>query len=497
MEKLRLSKLFLLSILLSIPLSHAYSSPEGCTPESEENKSERLRSYLKVDSNYAFTELTEAGLEKLKELRDILRTRFKIFNNTFIALENVHHAMTVARLLKRHMYLYGPPGSGKTAAIKWMLDAEGQPSFQIQMHQMVSEQAFVGGQDFEEAKKGRFTVNTEGALVDFIVGLIDEAGKANPATLASLLSLLEEGKVLIGKEEIDAKTETVFATSNANLPEILNYFSRNGMETTASAFLNRFMFKVLSLNWLEKRQRAQLLKIVQEKKRIEELSKIYPELKKDPTLVQAEGIDWESLRFFANRLISFDEYLNSSYNELFEQLHDKTAQAISASELAFKHRRESFVYFPSCEFNTRNLLLIPDVIKYSAFVDFLLSDLADDNNLETFLQKSLTLGPLSLWRGFLAMTTIGPGKASLIYKIEDESPFDLKFGSDLSTHTPSNDKERDLIRNLQEEQNRFKKEFNLILENYQKAIKSASMYSRTESKSVDDDFEILLLDPST
>ena len=454
-------------------------------------KNPSLASLVKVnDSSLQFEGLTIEGVAKLKEVRDSLRRRFRIFDNRFLNLGTVHHAATLARLYKGNMFLYGPPGSGKSALVKWILKGEKDPAFQMQLHQMITEQAFTGGQNFEKAKLGQFEINTKGSLADYAVALLDEAEKGNPAALSSLLSLLEEREIMAGNTIVKAKTETIFATSNANLPEIFDQFTLNGLGTTAPAFLNRFIFKVFAYNWLDDAQRQELLGREKERQRLTALASVHEKAQKNEVFLDAEAIDWDALRFLSTMLVKTNKLFDLSYNELLGKMREVTHDAIESSERNVKDRKEAFVYFPSCDYNTRNLLRIPSVIQLSAFVDFLLSDAADDLNIVS--QKPIELGVLSLWRAYLVMTTIGPGTTKLTLNAEGTS-YDVDFGWNIDASKARDERERGLIRNLVEEQKRFRDVLQAKFAELQKHIKLASGSSIGVSHSVDDDFEHLIM----
>src|SRR6185436_14547716 len=119
-------------------------------------------------------------------------SRDRNFENNLRGLTSVHHAGEVARMVEGNMFLYGPPGGAKSMYVDWMLRGEEDKAFNLQMHQMVTEQAFVGGQDFEAAKRGEFTINTKGSLADHVIGVVDESEKGSPASFASMLGLLNE-----------------------------------------------------------------------------------------------------------------------------------------------------------------------------------------------------------------------------------------------------------------------------------------------------------------
>jgi MoxR-like ATPase len=261
----------------------------------------------------------------------------------------MHHAATIARCAKANMFIYGPPGGAKSALVKWMFAGEDEPAFQMQLHQMMTDQAFIGGQYFEKAKLGEFEVNTKGSLADFKVALIDEAEKGNPAALSALLSLLNEREILAGNQVIKARTETVFATSNANLPEIFQHFVSNGQGSTAAAFLNRFQIKGMVYNWLSAEDQVVLDKRRQRSRYLSAVSKFSPNAKKDEVFVAAEKIDWDSLRLFADILISPSQLFMVSFREFMTEMRTETNRAVRESEEKHRNNRnaEPFIYFPS------------------------------------------------------------------------------------------------------------------------------------------------------
>lgn len=366
--------------------------------------------------SYSFEGITAAGLEKLKELRDALRTRNRMFQNTFKNLEAIGHAAHVARSFKGNMFLYGPPGGAKSALVHWIFDSESEPAFQIQMNQMMTEQAFVGGQNFEKAKLGEFELNTNGSLANFKVALIDEAEKGNPAALAALLSLLNERKILAGNQVIEAQTETVFATSNSNLPEIKQHFVESGQRSTADAFLNRFHFKCFVYNWLSVADQASLDERRQKARFLTAILEMQPKAQKDEVFLKTPFVDWQALRLFANTLMVPSNLFMVTFREFVNEMRTETNKAVRSSEERHKQNRytEPFVYHPSCDYTERIRQQVPEIVLMSAMIDFLLSDLADDENIELETSKQIELGPLSLWRSYLMLTTVGQGTVGLV-----------------------------------------------------------------------------------
>lgn len=420
---------------------------------------------VRVDSHtFAFQGLTEEGLVALKRARDSVRSRSRLFENELRNLTTVHHAGLVARLFKGNMFLYGPPGGAKSVFVNWLLRGELEPAYKLQLHQMITEQAFTGGQNFEAAKEGRFQLNTEGSLADFAIALIDETEKGNPGVLSSLLSLLNEREILAGNQVIKARLETLFATSNSNLPEIFQQFLENGQGSTAPALLNRFQFKAFVYNWLSINDQAILDTRNQRRQYLKALAGTHPEVMQDEVFLSPEKLNWSELREFAHALMQPSALFMTVYREFINDMREQTNRAIRESEERHQrnHLDEPFVYFPSADYTERLRQQIPETILMSAFLDFLQSPLADDSGLEALTSetsKPILLDPLSLWRGYLAMTTLGPGHVVLKVDPLSENKLDIDFDWSIDLSSTRDKQEELLVQNLKTEQERFRQTF--------------------------------------
>ncbi len=451
-------------------------------------------------SNYAYQGLTESGLAAFKKLRNAMRQRFNLFSNEFKSLENVHHAATVARLFKGNMLLYGPPGGAKSAVVKWIFKGEAEQAFQLQVHQMITESAFIGGQNFEKAKLGEFEINTNSSIANFIVANIDEIEKGNPSALSALLSLLNEREILVGTRVIKAKTETVFATSNANLPEFFTQFIENGQRSTAPALLNRFQFKAFVYNWLSVEDQAALDERVAELRRLKVIANILggSAVLNQEEFVEPEIIDWNTARQFAELMVQFDKYFLINYRELMEVMRTSTHEAIRASEAELKADRSLIPYFPSCDYTERVRQQIPQIIRFSFFIDLLLSDLSNDENLVHFSRgKTFHIGPLSLWRAYLVTTTIGSGKTKLSFGPSKSSEASVEFGRIFSEVSARDLRETLIAKHMKEEEDRFRTAFASRMRKFQEELKSAVQFSLSKSdEAFSNDLELQIANQS-
>lgn len=514
----KLSQVIAITLLIACTLPVAHANQEAC---QELVKGVPL---AKIDlKSFEYQGLTKDGVEALKAARDTLRERVRLFDNELRNLTTLHHAGIVARLFKGNMFLYGPPGGAKSAFVNWLMTGEGvgdgKSTFKLQLHQMMTEQAFVGGQNFEAAKQGRFETVTEGALVEYAVALIDEMEKGNPSALSALLSLLNEREVLAGNKIIKARLETLFATSNANLPEIFQQFLENGQGSTAAALLNRFQFKAFVYNWLSPQDQAVLDQRKQRMRYLKALAEAVPDVLKDQVFLKPKVLDWSAMRQLAQIMFEPSPLFMTVFREFTNDMRTQTNRAIKESEERQKASPmdEPFVYFPSADYTERLRQQIPEIIIQSAFVDFLLSPLADDKNLEQMTQKQILLQPDSIWRAYLVMTTIGPGNAKL--KLDkspaqtgteqqpnsDESDtqtgngyqLDIDFDWSIDANNARDKREELLIQNLRAEQERFRSTFldriSKIQGDFELSARHPPNHGSFDFDSGEDSFELRLM----
>jgi hypothetical protein len=188
------------------------------------------------------------------------------------------------------------------------------------------------------------------------------------------------------------------------------------------------------------------------------MAKTNPEVMNSELMREPEEVDWDEARDLAHALFKPSELLDSVRREFVEEVREKTIQAIRTSEdkNIQNPREEPFVYFPSADYSTRLAGQIPDVILMSAFLDFLDSPLADDQHLKAYVgPQRVELDPLSLWRGYLVMTTVGPGQTRLVIDPKDAAKIQIDFDWQVDPTMARDRREQAQIQNLKAEQERF------------------------------------------
>ena len=388
-----------------------------------EKKAQKSHKYLIFGSDGTYLGLSDYSKDLLSTSKAALQQMKVIFKRDFKQFESLFHAAYVNRLIKGNMFLYGPPGGAKSKFVKWIFDHEQVRCFEIQLHQMMTEHVFVGGQSFAAAQEGRFEITTEGSMAHATLGLVDEFDKGNPATLAALLSLLNERKVLAGGKVIPSTLETIFSTSNANMYEIDQLFYTNGMRSTASALLNRFTSKAFVPNWLPPKDQAEL-----DNNYMGAFDALYSgniDAAQNAELKPAI-IDWQGLRELAYCLFRPNEAFFSAFRELVNRLRTESIENQSLLD-------GSVPLFSTVEYTERLRQKLHDVVIMSLFLDLLTSPIMDDipafeNILKRLRQHRIVVEPRSLWRAYIMLTTVTFGSVRFVLPTHNNDRYDIDFG---------------------------------------------------------------------
>lgn len=158
--------------------------------------------------------------------------------------------LSLAAFTGEFAWLQGPPGGAKTAVSRKVFKSillsvpdTQKRIFLIQFHKMMNEGKIIGFQDVKAMMKGEFRLETQSSLVDnkYLMAIFDEAEKANPAVLNSLLSVLNERKAFHGSRVVEAMLRTGVFTSNKTMPEFINSFGTD--RATGEALSGRMGLK--------------------------------------------------------------------------------------------------------------------------------------------------------------------------------------------------------------------------------------------------------------
>jgi MoxR-like ATPase len=170
----------------------------------------------------------EAAVAAVRDAIDFVNRR--IINRT-----DVIDQIFCALLVREHALIQSRTGAAKSLLVMQIFSMfDGADVFKVQASKEQQPDTYFGGLDIEELKKGRIIHNTENSLVESEFGFIDEIFDANDYTLRSLLTILNERALVLGVQNVPAKTHSVIAATNyLRVSEI------------TEAVLDRFMYKSL------------------------------------------------------------------------------------------------------------------------------------------------------------------------------------------------------------------------------------------------------------
>lgn len=435
-----------------------------------------------------FVGFTDKARQTISKFRDAYRARKEAFKKEFKGYETIDHAIDVVRLMHGNLLLHGGPGGGKTYALFKKLQSEPGRVFDIQMNQMMSEHPFVGGQNFDAARQGKYEVNIDGSLCDSTVGIIDEAHNANPAALAALMSILNERQVKAGNKVINCPIETVFFTLNQNPYELEQQFAENGQRATAQALMNRFTVKAFVPNWLSKVDQTAL-----DDQYIEDLDAWY--FDHNGHFDWTNKFDWNELTDLAKVLLRPTQEFNALSRDVMHFMRSQTIDQVEAVKATTKNgygSEEVLPYAATAQLSERLRQKIVSVVMASIVLDLLESPLVDDiTRLETLLKNMpnnrFGVGPLSLWRAYMMLTTISFGKTSLNFPLgaDGKRSVDLQFGNffdeqDAQTkqliYKPLEKREEQMIVYIKDEQKRFKDAFTTFVAHHKSALEDMASF---------------------
>lgn len=138
--------------------------------------------------------------------------------DNFIDREEMITAMERAMVSGEHLMVLGPPGTAKSAMIRFFAAAAGLSFFRRLLNPDTTREDLVGPIDPSALKEGRWDRCWAG-LATADMALLDEIGKASSQVVNMLLDALEERKVTSGNLDKDIPLHLAMAASNETLSD--------------------------------------------------------------------------------------------------------------------------------------------------------------------------------------------------------------------------------------------------------------------------------------
>jgi MoxR-like ATPase len=156
--------------------------------------------------------MTESVVDRLRQgVVEPLKGRF-------VGRDEVVDLIALAALAGEHLFLYGPPGTAKSALIRHFALAVHGRYFEYMLTRFSEPNEIFGPIDIAQLREGRVVTVTAGMLPEAEFVFLDELFNANSAILNNLLTVLNERIYRRGAETHRLPLLSLFSASN-HLPE--------------------------------------------------------------------------------------------------------------------------------------------------------------------------------------------------------------------------------------------------------------------------------------
>src|SRR3954451_20073014 len=168
------------------------------------------------DSSFILSERrTPVWQEIVGQLRQEV---LKPLKERFVARDEVIDLMALAVVAGEHLFLYGPPGTAKSALIRQFALAVRGRYFEYMLTRFSEPNEIFGPIDIVRLREGVVATVTTGMLPEAEFVFLDELFNANSAILNNLLTVLNERVYRRGAETHRLPLLALFSASN-HLPE--------------------------------------------------------------------------------------------------------------------------------------------------------------------------------------------------------------------------------------------------------------------------------------
>lgn len=166
-----------------------------------------------------------------------LQQMAKVLEARFLGKDEVIRLLLVATVAGEHAVLIGPPGTAKSALIRYFARLLNANYFEYLLTRFTEPNEIFGPVDIAAFREGRYVRRTEGMLPSSEIVFLDEVFKSNSAILNSLLTLLNERKYSSGGVSLKCPLLSCFGASN-EVPG----------DENLTAIFDRFLLRIRSDN---------------------------------------------------------------------------------------------------------------------------------------------------------------------------------------------------------------------------------------------------------
>src|SRR4051812_27975181 len=147
--------------------------------------------------------------------------------------ESIAEAVVLCAVAGEHLLVVGPPGTGKSEAVRRIADLLGGRYFEYLLGRFTEPNELFGPIDLRRLREGIVEVETGGMLPEAEVAFLDEVFLGSTAILNTLLGMLNERVFRRGRTALPVALRVCVGASNA-LPD----------DPSLAAFADRFLGRV-------------------------------------------------------------------------------------------------------------------------------------------------------------------------------------------------------------------------------------------------------------
>src|SRR4051812_28699430 len=151
--------------------------------------------------------------------------------------ESIAEAVVLCAVAGEHLLVVGPPGTGKSEAVRRVADELGGHYFEYLVGRFTEPNELFGPIDLRRLREGVVEVETAGMLPEAEVAFLDEVFLGSTAILNTLLGMLNERVFRRGRTAMRVALRVCVGASNA-LPD----------DPSLAAFADRFLGRIFVEN---------------------------------------------------------------------------------------------------------------------------------------------------------------------------------------------------------------------------------------------------------
>src|SRR5262245_29656512 len=147
--------------------------------------------------------------------------------------ESIAEAVVLCAVAQEHLLVVGPPGTGKSEAVRRVADVLGGEYFEYLVGRFTEPNELFGPIDLRRLREGIVEVETSGMLPEAEIAFLDEVFLGSTAILNTLLGMLNERVFRRGRTRLEVPLRVCVGASNT-LPD----------DPALAAFADRFLGRI-------------------------------------------------------------------------------------------------------------------------------------------------------------------------------------------------------------------------------------------------------------